>query len=205
LNLRRIFFVLLILVLTSCSSLVKITYENGKYIDKAGGITYLAAGVSYEPVKVGEEYAKYGKTVLYTIGNLNPKEWLTEKYEGIGSIYYSEKLKLPEFGEFEPVKVTICVADVITMGINRVETQAEIDAIVDIYLHGEQTELPIDGLASYHLKCTSDKYPGIYYNLLYVAGRDGRNFIYDRDTKRSVEAGDVLKKYVWNEGDIGES
>lgn len=185
--------------------MVKITYSDGKYIDKAGGVTYLSAGVSYEPVSVGEEYAEYNKTVLYRIGFLNPKEWLTEKYEGIGSIYYSEDLKLPEFGEFEAVKILICAVDVITISINTVEDKADINAVAELYLNGEQTELPIDGRNSYHLKFASDKYPGIYYNILYVEGRDGRNFLFDRDTKRCVEAGKALEKYLWNEGDTGES
>jgi len=179
---------------------VKITYKDGKYIDRAGGVTYLAAGVCYEPVSVGDEYAVYGKTVLYEINGLDPKEWMTEKYDGIGSIYYSEEINLPAFEEFEPNKIYACEVDYIIVRIAEVTDLIDVNAVTDLYLNGEQTELPIDGTHSYHLKFSSEKYPGIYYNLLYVIA-DGGNYLYDRDTKRCVEIGGVLEKYIWIAGE----
>ena len=174
---------------------MKITYKDGVYKDKSNGITYYAAGVSYEPQAVGSQYAKYKKSVLHEIVGLDPKLWLTESYEGIGSIFYSSEITLPTLLEFEPDSFIICFVGDLIQSLKAVESQEDIDAILDAIANGEDAELPISAEESYHLKFTSAKYPGIYYDLLYVRNSDGKCYIFDRDTKRCVEIGDTVSKY----------
>ena len=186
--------VILLSLLVSCSPLIKITYDDGKYIDKSNDVTYYAAGVSYEPIAVGAEYAEYKKTVLREIDGLDPKLWLTESYEGIGSIYYSSEITLPSLSEFEPSAFIICQVSENIQALKTVEEQADINDILEAVANGEDAELP-QSAESYHIKFTSDKYPGIYYDLLYVQITDGLGYVFDRDTKRCVEIGDTVSKY----------
>ena len=186
--------VMLLPLLVSCSPLIKITYDDGKYMDKANDIIYYAAGVSYEPIAVGAEYAQYKKIVLHEIDGLDPAMWLTESYEGIGSIYYSSEITLPSLHEFEPSAFIICQVSETIQSLKVIEDQADVDAILDAVANGEDAELPL-AAEPYHLKFTSDKYPGIYYDLLYVQTTDGKCYVFDRDTKRCVEIGDTVSKY----------
>lgn len=193
---------MLLLMFVSCSSLVKIIYDNGTYVDKANGITYYAAGVSYEPKAVGKEYAEYKKTVLYEIDGLDPKLWLTEAYEGIGSIYYSSEITLPTFLEFEPQSYLICQVSNTIENLKTVTNESDIESILDAYANGDDVEMPTSG-ESYHLKFTSEKYPGIYYDLVYVQNTDADDkcYLYDRNTKRCVEIGNVVSKYFGGSSD----
>lgn len=183
-----------LLIFTSCSSLVRITYDNGAYVDKTNDITYFAAGVSYEPMAVGSEYAKYNKMVLYKIDGLEPQLWLTEKFEGIGSIYYSSEITLPSLHEFQPVSFHICLVTETIQSLKVIDDESEIAVLLDAVANNEDAVLPASG-ESYHLKFTSELYPGIYYDLLYVQTAEGRCYLFDRDTKRCVEIGDTISKY----------
>ena len=89
----------------------------------------------------------------------------------------------------------ICVEQVITVSIGTVDDKTGIDAIVDSFVSGEPTTIIQSG-SSYKLKFSSDKYPGLYYNLMYIEGDDGENYIYDRSTQTCVDVGDVLQTYM---------
>lgn len=184
------------LALTACSGLVRITGDGEKYYDRANGVTYLSAGVSYEPAAVGPEYALYGKTTLYEIAGLDPRLWLTEAYEGIGSIYYSEEIALPSLAEFGASKAYVCVEDATTLHLVTVDRASDVAAVVNaLSAANGEAQLPAGG-TSYHIKFTSDEWPGIYYDILYVEADNGRNYLYDRDTKLCAEAGGMLKAYL---------
>ncbi len=181
-------------LLTSCSQLIRITYKDGKYIDSANNIKYENASVSYEPVSEGTEYARYNKTVLYTIPGAEPTEWLAEKYEGIGSVFYSEKAFLPALSEFEAVKISIFVSGFNNLAVASIDDAEVIAELTDIIAAGEQIEAKNTD-DSYSLKIASDKYPFIYYNLVYIISSDGERYVYDRGTKRTVAVGNLLDKY----------
>jgi len=200
--LKKVLFAAIALTLalttSSCgSNLIKITVDGEKYIDKTNDITYYGAPVSYEPRTVGAEYAHYGDTVLCQIKGLEPTQWLTEAYDGIGSVYYSSDTVLPTLDMFEPVQIYICVEDAITMQIGKVDTQSEVDAIASALTDGEATDMPLAGDDSYHLKFLSDTYYGIYYDVLYIEdSASGDNYIYDRGTKKCVAVGSLMKTYL---------
>jgi hypothetical protein len=184
-----------LILLTSCSNVVRITYKDGLYIDAANDIKYRNASVSYEPVSIGDEYARFGKTTLYTIPGTEPTEWLTEKYEGIGSVFYADNVTLPSLPEFGTVKIHVCVSGLKTISIATIDDAAVISALIDALENGEQTEAK-NPTESYYLKAASDSYPFLYYNIIYIKSADGQCYLYDRGTKRCVAAGTLLDKYL---------
>lgn len=196
----RIFFAALFLLMavTLSSCAVSLTEKDGALYDKKNGITYVAAPLCYEPKKTLDDvYAKCGKLKLelYEIDGLSPDEWLSEKYEGIGGVWHSDGTELPDIAGFDADKVYICVEQTKTVSIGTVDDKEVIDALVKAFADGETSSLVQNG-ESYKLKFESEKYPGLYYNLLYVIGSDGGNYVYDRETKRCVNVGDILKDYV---------
>ena len=185
--------ILLILVLSGCGNLIRLSYKDGKYIDKKNNISYIPASVSYEPVSVGAEYAVYDKRVIYIIPGMDPKQWLTEEYEGIGSLYYADTITPPKLEEFGANLIYICVEDNIIMKVNEISDQAKVADIVNTFANGEKTELPPDGSNVYHLKFISSEWPSLYYDILYVEYDSEHNYLYDRGTKHCVDIGRLLK------------
>ncbi len=185
----------------SCGSpkLVKLTNEGGNLIDKANGITYINAPMCFEPISTEiTPYAECAelKLQLYGIVGCDTSLWLSEKYEGIGSIYYADgAISLPTLTEFEANEIIICVEQMITTGIGVITDSEDIKAIIKAFESGERTTIIPEGEV-YKLKFSSDKYEGIYYNLVYIEADGGENYIYDRSTKTCAAVGEVMYKYL---------
>lgn len=185
-------------MLPSCQSLISLAYEENLLVDKRNNVSYTYASVSYEPVAIGEKYAEYKKAnlVLYTIPGLSPTEWLTEKYDGIGMVYYSTKMNLPTLEEFEATKVLISVTADVSIPLAEITDAQDITAIVDRLGNGEGAILPPTHEYSYTLRFVSEKYPSIYYTVRYLDCGDDRLYFFDQGLKKTVHAEDVLKKYL---------
>lgn len=184
-----------------CSCTLSLAEQDGKLIDKKNGVTYLGAPICFEPSNIDSEvYArcKKLKIELYPITGQPTSEWLSEPYDGIGGVWYADTITLPTLEEFDADELYICVESVITTALGVVTDKADIDAVADSFINGTPVNIVNSG-KSYKLKFASEKYPGIFYNLLYIVGDDGKNYIYDRSTKTCVEAGDVLAKYISGE------
>ena len=199
---KQICALLAMLMLTGCSaSLVNLKYENGQLINKRLGLAYNAAPTNYEPVSIGEAYGYYGDIdmTLYQISGLSPKQWLTQEYAGSATtIFYSEDQTLPSLQEMEPVKIHVCTGDTITYGLATVDDGAVVTELVELYTNGEAVEWPVlDSLETYELKFASDTWPHLYYNLTYYEYEDGI-YLYDRNSKRCVEIGDMLENWIEN-------
>ena len=200
-KIRCILTVLLTALLLSCSaSLVNLTYEDGLMQNKRLRLAYYPAPTNYEPVSVGEPYAYYKKSdmTLYEIKGLDPKEWLTQAYAGSATtIFYAKDISLPTLREMEPSKIIICMSDEITYGLATVTEQELIDSLIATFENGEYEEWPlVDSIQIYELKFYSEeKYPHLYYNLIYGEFPEGK-FLYDRNTKRSVQIGEALAGYI---------
>jgi len=198
-----VLLILVMLLLTSCASLVKLVPgEDGGYIDEKNGIEYLSAPVCFEPVTLGDEYAYYKsaggtKVVLHQVGELSPSEWLSESYKGIGSLYYASDVALPSLAEFGADTILICVEDVITMHMGTVDNAAVVNRIVEHISSTEPQDMPADGVNSYHLKFKSEKYPDLYYDILYIITPDAKGWYYDRSTKSAYPAGDTMAGYIY--------
>ena len=193
--------VLTALLLVSCGSgSVKLTYEDGKLINKSKGLSYSPAPLNYEPAAIGEEYAVYGKTEtpLYEIIGLDPREWLTEENTGATTtVFCGSDVALPTLREMDPDEVFVCVSASITVAQAVVRDKEAIDAMIDLFENGEQSDWPLtDSVRIYELKFHSTAgWPYIYYNLTFGEFPEGK-FLYDRQTKRCVEIGDLLDNAV---------
>ncbi len=189
-------------VLTGCSaSLVNLEYKDGQMINKRLGLAYYPAPTNYEPVSVGEAYGYYGDMdmTLYQIAGLDPQEWLTQAYAGSATtIFYSEDITLPTLAEMEPTKIHVCTGENITYGVCTVDDRDVVAAVVDLFTNGEATEWPmLDSLDMYEMKFASNKYPHLYFNLTYYEYAEGV-YLYDRNSKRCVEIGDMLESWIDN-------
>ncbi len=197
-RLRNLLLLLLAaLLLASCtSSVVNLSYEDGKLVNKRLGLSYVPAPTNYQPKAVGEEYAVYKKSgmKLYAISGLDPKEWLTEEYAGSATtVFHAEDITLPSLSEMGVTEIIVCSNKEITVGLTTISDQALIDALIDTFETGEQAYWPVvNAVRTYEMKFSSaEKYPHFYFNLIYGEFESG-TFLYDRTTKKCVEIGDLL-------------
>lgn len=201
--------VLLSLSLISCSSekIEKMKYNDEGFLegDKA---TYNYAPVGYEPTSQDAQYGLIDGVLeekLYRIGDIDPEKWLTTEYTGsTTTVYYSSDITLPTLSEMNPELCYVCeqgdnIYSIYTLGDpenEKVDVEREIIGKIIEILCDENVESSIwprgEGKETYNLKMYSDKWPAIYYNLVYV--REGENnYVYDRVTKRCVNIGDLIE------------
>ena len=178
---------------------VQIVYdkEKGGYYDAKHGVLYHYAPVSYEPVKVRitEKYGTIDGETVYPLTGAEPTRWLSEKYQGMGAIYYADGIELPALTEFDADIVCICTES--EMGVKQVRSIEERDqvlAVIDKLENGESTIMPTEATV-YHLKFTSATYSWLYYDILYYEADDG-NYLYDRSRQKLVDAGTLLLGYL---------
>ncbi len=211
---RRVLSVLLFVVLLgvslmSCSAkVVKMEFsEDGALVDEDGAV-YKYAPVGYEPTEQGEEYGLIEGIMeekLYRIGDMDPSLWLTTEYSGAATtVYYSETIDLPSLSELDPELCYICEVGEKTYSIYTLgEAEGEEDVIEKIVsaMYDEALEPEIwpraDANETYMLKLYSEKWPAIYYNLVYAQCESG-GYIYDRASKKCVAVGDILNGYIEN-------
>ncbi len=194
------FLLLLLLALVSCSSSVKLEYEEGQLVNKNKKLAYSPAPLNYEPVAIGEEYAVYGKTKtpLYEIIGLDPKEWLTEANTGTTTtIFYGDGVTLPTLREIDPDEIYVCLNGAVTFAQSTIKNKEAIDKLIDVFESGEQIDWPLTGAVRiYELKFHStENWDRLYYNLTFGEFPEGM-FLYDRLTKRCVEIGSLLDDAV---------
>lgn len=190
----------LTLSLTACSSTISLKAEGGLYHDDANGVAYAIAPMCYEPQSIGDAYASFksGSTevVLYEVAELDPADYLTEAYSGASSMFVASDITLPDLAGFAPTIIHLCVQSNSVWEFATVTDQAEIDEIVRVFTEGESVPYPAKTPnADLRFKFESPDYPGLYYNLVYVDYGDAR-YLYDRETRRCVDIGDLLHDYI---------
>ena len=83
------------------------------------------------------------------------------------------------------------------MVLTTVTDAADIAALIDAWQNGEEvTYTGLEPTVNLRVKFESEKYPGIYYSLIYLEYSDGSKVLYDRYAARCVNVGDVLIEYV---------
>ncbi|MBQ7378475.1 MAG: hypothetical protein IJW70_02200 [Clostridia bacterium] len=210
--------VMSVLCLCSCGG-AKIAYdqEDGSYTDKRGN-TYLRAPSCYEPVSYDSEKvygtltAGIGTFDLYSIAGTEKGEWLTTAEK---DVLYKDSVALPTLQDFGTNCIYVCREGESIHAFARIDTAAEINALVKAYLEGESIPYPSrQATQSLRLRFASEKYPFLYYRLTYLEyssdvivydtdenGQEieinyGKYFIYNRDDGRCVPVGDAVHKYV---------
>ncbi len=187
------------LLVQGCSktALLKLTYENDRFVSSSESLCYNYASIAYEPASIGEAYAYCNdpEITLYEITGLNPTDWLTEEYAGTATtIFYNADLHLPALNEMKPNKMFVCLTGDRVFSLATVEDPTVIDEIIRVFYEGEETVWPlINSSLIYNLKFLSEKNaPGIYYNLIYGEFPEG-NFLYDQGSGRCVEVGTLIQ------------
>lgn len=178
---------------------VQIVYdkEKGGYYDAKHDVLYHYAPVSYEPVKVriNEKYGVIDGETVYPLSDVEPTRWLSEKYQGMGAVYFADGIELPALTEFDADTVCICTES--EMGVKQVrsiEVRDQVLAVIDKLENGESAIMPTEATV-YHLKFTSATYSWLYYDILYYEAEEG-NYLYDRSRQKLVDAGTLLLGYL---------
>ncbi len=190
-----------VMMLASCSRVIKMNYNDDGALC-GGDAEYRFAPLGYEPTAQSEEYALIDNEMqetLYTIGDCDPKQWLTTEYAGAATmVYYSTDITLPDLEEMKPEKMYVCRQDVSVNAIAVLGGTDEDDKVIaDIIamLNDNSIEDEIwprgDVSETYQLKFYSSDWPAIYYNVVFAIGAKG-NYFYDRVNSRCISAGDVL-------------
>lgn len=204
-HLRRSLFaaaLALTLAITACGKedTHLLTPKDEVYRNEEAGISYVVAPMCYEPQAVGDPYAHFKSgsmtITLYEVDELDPKLWLTEEYWGGVTMFVSPDITLPDLAGFSPNTIHLCVQNNTVWEFATVTDQAAIDEVVRLFTEGEAAPYPV-GDPDMHLrfKFSSPNYPGIYYNLVY-ADFGGVRYLYDRQTKRCVEMGELMREYI---------
>ena len=201
---RRLAAVLLIcgmlLSLAACGDgLVRLQYEDDRFVNRAEGLSYIAAPVSYEPVAVGEPYAYYKASdmTLYTLGGSDPTLWLTTENLGeLTTVFHRDTITLPTLASFGADVIHVCESEYYTFEVLRIEDAALVESTAALFASGAEAVLPQGApLLHYDLKFASADWPEIYINLNYYEYESG-NYLYNRGTKRCVEIGDLLEEVL---------
>ena len=177
---------------------VQIVYdkEKGGYYDAKHDVLYHYAPVSYEPViRVKSQYGVIDGEPVYPISGVEPTRWLSEKYQGMGAVYFADGIELPALTEFDADTVCICTES--EMGVKQVrsiEVRDQVLAVIDKLENGESAIMPTEATV-YHLKFTSATYSWLYYDILYYEAEEG-NYLYDRSRQKLVDAGTLLLGYL---------
>ena len=190
-----------VLLLSSCNmGLVKIEHDKTTpyYTNAATGVNSSYAPSCYEAVEVGRKYAKWrnpSTTVMfYEINGADPELWMTEEGK---TIFYAEQVILPELDEMEISEALVCVEGTNTVALVSITNKLHLDEIIDAWQNAEAVEY--SGLTperNYRVKFISEKYPWMFFNLIYVEYSDGSSYLYCRDLGKCVPAGDIIKGYL---------
>lgn len=187
----------MLLSLTACGDgLVRLEYEDDRFVNRSAGLSYIAAPVSYEPTVVGEAYAYYkaADMTLYTLGNADPTLWLTTENMGeLTTVFHSDTITLPTLAEFGANAIHVCQSDYYTFEVLCIDDTAVVESVVTQFENGAEAVLPEGAsLLHYDMKFASPEWPEIYINLNYYEFESG-NYLYSRNTQRCVEIGDLLE------------
>lgn len=187
-----------LLVLCSCANTLNYDKTENIFTDKKTGVRYTDAPSCYESREVGDKYAAwkndYATVDFYTMDGADPRLWLTE--EG-GIVFYDvDHVTLPELSEMEISEVLICVEGDALYAVAEIKSAEHISALTALWETGESTEYTgMTPSGHYRIKFVSEKYPFLYFSLIYVEYSDGA-YLYCRDTGRCIPAGDIIRGYL---------
>ncbi len=190
-----------VLLLTSCNlGLVKVEHDKNTaiYSVAATGVDYNYAPSCYEAVEIGDKYAKWRNpsttVIFYEMVGADPTQWMTEEGK---TVFYSDKVTLPQLPDMEISEILVCVEGTSTATLVSITNDLHIDEIIDTWQTAEEVQYSgITPTRNYRVKFVSDKYPWMYFNLIYVEYSDGTSYLYCRDLGKCVPAGNLIKGYL---------
>ncbi len=204
----------LLFVLSGCSSLIKLKEKDDGILDPAQDILYLPCSpLAVRPVTVGEEYAKLGNTIYYTIKYETPEDFICDKADGVSYVFRNSKLEDITIHNFEPIAAFIYIEGTASLHVgtlyasgeflpdelkddNMQDDSALVYAIRDALKQGERVEVSANDINpenDYYLRLLSAKYPGLYYTVVFYTDNKGTAYLKDRRTGESVYAPEELR------------
>ncbi len=163
----------LLCLMSGCSSLHTMKYENGEYIDQENDIAYRPASLCYEAVAIkegGVAKIKDGLAqVLYEIDGVDPSKMLAnDQYE----VFYAVGTTLPTLVEMSPAGIYICKTQSISAQLNTISEEKDLQAVIDAYAGGvgcdDRRVNKAGAVEQYYLKFYSTSYASLYYCLEYL-------------------------------------
>ena len=152
----------------SCGT--KLEIKDGYYYCSKNGVSYQMTPFEYVPVGIGQEYASFKDGSLeykfYEIQNASPEKWLTTE---AGNLFCAVGEAIPSLDEMEVNGILVCYEQTNVVALATIRNADEIKSIINDFKNGDAVKFP-NAETDQHLKlrCASEKYPWLYYNLSYV-------------------------------------
>lgn len=186
--------VVIVLLIPRPRALNEVT--GGDYTDKKNGVTYTVAPMQYEPVAWKKTpYAKCGDLLFYPVSGLDPTRYLCTAEGGAAVLYCASDINLPEIDAFYPEQIVVCTDTETVMALSTVEKKEHARAVAEAFAAGKVLGETPEYNRILTLRFTSDAYPGLFYTLRYLEGKDS-NYLYDRESHRCVDVGTLLSWYI---------
>ena len=193
---------LLLLVFVALSAVScgapKLVLEDGKIFDTKTDIYYTFAPNTYEAMAIANAiYAVWeqnGVEVAYhAIEGLSTNEYLVDEY---GYVICAEDKELPDLDGFEPTGALVCTNTEVAVSIGEIKEKSKLRALADLYMNGENVTFENTAVDTLSIKFTSEKYPHLYFNLSVMIEEDDSVYLWNRDSGRYVNVGDLLDQYI---------
>ncbi len=190
----------MLLSLAACGNgLVPLQYEDDQFVNRASGLVYIAAPISYEPTVIGEAYAycESADLTLYRVDDNDPPYWMSTENAGeLTTVFYRDLTALPTLAAFQANAIHVCESDYYTFEVVCIDDEAFVESVVTQFETGAEAVLPEGAsLLHYDMKFASPDWPEIYINLNYYEFESG-NYLYNRGTRRCVEVGDLFEEIL---------
>ena len=183
----------------SCAKGNKFVSDGADFVDKKTDVSYLYAPACYEPIERGDEV--YGKTKTVTFYEVKGQDPLKMLCEENGTIFCAEGTALPTLDKMNISYMEICTETSSLTVKKKVESTADISAIVEGYVMGENLYYgAVVPSVTYKIRF-ADTTLGIYYSFVFVRYADeisgrGHDFIYNRYEGKFTPAPDILVDYI---------
>lgn len=198
--LRKISALLLLIciMLAAVACGPKLVLENGKILDSKTDVYYSFAPNTYEAMAIANAiYAVWEQNdvevAYHAIEGLPTEEYLVDEY---GYVICAEGKELPDLDGFEPTGALVCTNTKVAVSIGEIKEKAKLRALADLYMNGENVTFENTAVETLAIKFTSDKYPHLYFNLSIMIEEDDSVYLWNRDSGRYVNVGDLLDQYI---------
>ncbi len=195
------------LVCTGCEE--KAVETKAGFLDKNTGIEYIYCEFNgvYANAR-GDEVAESDKRIYYSIPFENPEKFLCVDVDGELMVLRAKDVEEPTLDKFDPVagaiydiNNTILISriyideDYLSQlpATDYVGETALCKTIAKALCEGKDVGRPANtnDNDTYNIRLFSEKYPGLYYNVLFTSAK-GRYYLIDRATGKAVYAPDEV-------------
>lgn len=185
-------------MLTAISCGPKLVFEDGKILDTKTDVYYNFAPNTYEAIAIANAiYAVWEQNdvevAYHAIEGLPTEEYLVDEY---GYVICADGKELPELDGFEPAGALVCTNTDVAVSIGEIKEKATLKALVDLYMNGDSETFKNTAVDTLSIKFTSEKYPHLYFNLSVMIEEDRSVYLWNRDSGRYVNVGNLLDQYV---------